>query len=70
MNAPRRLPLARTLRAVAWSFFGVRRGAAHEEDLRHLNPALVIAVGIAAAIALVAALLLLATWVVDSGVAA
>ena len=61
--------LAQTLRAVAWSFFGVRRRADHEEDVRRLNPVLVVAVGLAAALVFVAALLLVVAWVVGSGVA-
>ncbi|MBZ8140285.1 hypothetical protein CLD22_10290 [Rubrivivax gelatinosus] len=69
MNTPRTASLLQTLRAVAWSFFGVRRRADHEEDVRRLNPALVVGVGIAAALVFVIVLLLLVRWVVASGVA-
>ena len=35
-----------TLAAVAWSFFGVRKGANHDADMEKLNPLHVIVVGI------------------------
>ncbi|MEN9760450.1 MAG: hypothetical protein RI906_276 [Pseudomonadota bacterium] len=38
-----------TLRAVAWSFFGVRARKAHEADMVSLNPIHVVIVGIALA---------------------
>lgn len=59
-----------TLCAVAWSFFGVRRGADHADDMAKLNPLYVIAAGIAAAAIFVLALVLLVRWVIASGVAA
>jgi diacylglycerol kinase len=41
---------ARTMKAVLWSFFGVRRGADHEADMR-INPLhLIVAAVIAAAL--------------------
>ena len=61
--------LLQTMRTVAWSFFGVRRRAGHDEDLARLNPLHVIAGGLAGAALFVAALVLLVRWVVDSGVA-
>lgn len=38
-----------TVLAVLWSFFGVRRSAAHEADMKNLKPVHVIVVGILAA---------------------
>ena len=35
-----------TFRAVAWSFFGVRSSAGHDDDLANLKPAYVIAAGV------------------------
>ena len=64
----RRGSFAQTLRAVGWSFFGVRRRADHEQDLAELNPVHVIVVGILAGALFVLGLLLLVRWVVDSGV--
>ena len=59
-----------TLRAVAWSFFGVRRSADHAQDLAKLNPVHVIIAGLVGAALFVVALLMLVSWVVGSGVAA
>ncbi|WP_119352769.1 DUF2970 domain-containing protein [Azohydromonas sediminis] len=59
-----------TLRAVAWSFFGVRRSREYEQDVQKLNPVHVIVAGVMAAAAFVLGLVLLIRWVVGSGVAA
>ncbi|MCI1190688.1 DUF2970 domain-containing protein [Calidifontimicrobium sp. SYSU G02091] len=61
---------AQTLRAVAWSFFGVRRSREYEQDVQKLNPVHVIVAGVLAAAAFVLGLVLLIRWVVGSGVAA
>ena len=59
-----------TLRAVAWSFFGVRRRADWEQDSARLNPVHVIIAGVAGAVLFVLGIVLLVRWVVSSGVAA
>lgn len=56
--------LWRTIVAVAWSFFGVRKGSEYEQDIARLNPFHIIAVGIAACFLFVLALMLLVHWVV------
>jgi hypothetical protein len=61
--------LGQTMRAVAWSFFGVRKGAEHERDIAKLNPVHVIIAGIAGAALFVTALVVLVRWVIASGVA-
>ena len=61
--------LLQTLRAVAWSFFGIRKGSEYREDASRLNPVHVVIAGVAAAGAFVAALIVLVNWVVGSGVA-
>ena len=66
----RRGSFPRTLRAVAWSFFGVRKSAEHEQDLAELNPVHVVVAGVIGAALLVALLVALVRWVVGSGVAA
>ena len=58
-----------TLRAVGWSFFGVRKSAEHEKDLAQLNPLHVVAAGVLGAIVFVVLLMLLVRFVVGSGVA-
>ena len=59
-----------TARAVAWSFFGVRRAVDLERDAQRLNPVHVVVGGVLGAALLVAALVWLVRWVVGSGVAA
>ena len=55
-----------TLSAVLWSFFGVRKGSNHSEDMQKLNPVHVIIVGLLAAAGFVFGLLLLVNYVVGS----
>jgi diacylglycerol kinase len=58
-----------TFRAVAWSFFGVRRAADYERDVKTLNPVHVIIAGVIVALVFIATLVLLVRWVVGSGIA-
>lgn len=58
-----RLSLLRTVRAVAWSFVGLRRGSGLEQDAR-LNPVHVMVVGLVAVFAFVLALVALVHWIV------
>lgn len=66
----RRPSLLRTLLAVVWSFFGVRKSKDLERDLRELNPLHVVVAGLVVAALFVAALIALVQWVIKSGVAA
>lgn len=66
----RPLSFWQTLRTVAWSFFGVRRGVDHERDIAQLNPVHLIIAGVVGALLFVLVLLLLVQWVIGSGVAA
>ena len=66
----RRGSLGRTLLAVAWSFFGVRRSQDLDRDMRELNPVHVIVAGIVAALVFVLVLVGIVRWVIASGVAA
>jgi hypothetical protein len=59
-----------TFRAVAWSFFGIRRSAGHAQDMQKLNPVHVIVAGVISAALFVLLLVLLVRWVIGSGVAA
>ncbi|MFE8647210.1 DUF2970 domain-containing protein [Sphingomonas sp. NCPPB 2930] len=64
MVAPRpRSSFLRTVRAVAWSFLGLRRGSGLEQDAR-LNPVHVMVVGLVAVFAFVLALAALVHWIV------
>jgi hypothetical protein len=67
--AARPLSFVQTMKAVAWSFFGVRRGADYEKDVAQLNPVHVIIAGIIGAVLFVLVLVMLVQWVIGSGIA-
>ena len=67
--AARKGSFIQTLRAVGWSFFGVRRSADYAQDVAKLNPVHVIIAGVIGAAMFVLALVMLVQWVVGSGVA-
>lgn len=56
----------RTLLAVAWSFFGVRKSRDLERDVGELNPVHVVIAGIVAAALFVAVLIAVVSWVTSS----
>ena len=58
-----------TLKAVAWSFFGVRKSGEFEKDVSQLNPVHVVIAAVMGVIALIVGLMLLVNWVLASGVA-
>ncbi|HMO45552.1 MAG TPA: DUF2970 domain-containing protein [Rubrivivax sp.] len=58
-----------TFKAVAWSFFGIRRSSGHAQDVQKLNPVHLIIAGLVSAALFVLVLVLLVRWVVSSGVA-
>ena len=55
--------LGQTMRAVAWSFFGIRRGADHQNDVNQLNPVHIILAGLLSAALFVGLLVLLVRWI-------
>jgi hypothetical protein len=61
--------LLQSFRAVAWSFFGIRRARDYERDVSRLNPVHVVIAGIVGALIFIGALVLVVQWVVSSGVA-
>ena len=65
----RKTRFGQTARAVAWSFFGVRKRADYENDVNRLNPVHVVVAGVAGAALFVLVLVLAVRWVVGSGVA-
>jgi len=54
-----------TMRAVLWSFFGVRKRSGYEQDAEQLNPVHVIIAGVIAAAIFVLILLLVVKIVVS-----
>jgi hypothetical protein len=63
--AGRKLNFFQTLKAVAWGFFGVRKGKGYSEDISSLNPVHLILAGIIAAVVFVVVLVLAAGWFID-----
>lgn len=55
-----------TVKAVAWSFLGVRRSSDFQSDIGRLKPYHVIAVGLIAAVLFVSILMVLVNWAVSS----
>jgi hypothetical protein len=64
----RRGSFGQTVRAVAWSFLGIRRSSGLEEDVKRLNPIHVIVAGVLGALLFVLLLVALVHWVAGSGV--
>jgi hypothetical protein len=59
-----------TMKAVAWSFFGVRKSSDYEKDVSQLNPVHVIIAGVIGVLVFIAVLVVVVNWVIGSGVAA
>jgi hypothetical protein len=67
--AARPASFAQTIKAVAWSFLGIRKRAGYEQDIQKLNPVHVVVAGVLAALLFILTLVLLVRWVVGSGIA-
>jgi len=52
-----------TVKAVAWSFLGVRRSSDFQQDVARLKPYHIIGVGVAAGVLFVLILIALVKWV-------
>ena len=60
------MKLLRAIKAVAWSFIGIRKRSGYEEDLGKLNPVHIIAVALVAVAVFVGGLIALVQWIVKS----
>ena len=67
--AQRKGSFLQTMKAVGWSFFGVRKSAEYEKDVSRLNPVHVVIAGVIGAVLFIIVLVLLVNWVLASGVA-
>jgi hypothetical protein len=56
--------LLRTVKAVLWSFVGLRARTDYEQDVAQLNPVHIVVVGLVSVVVFVGGLILLATWAV------
>jgi hypothetical protein len=64
-TAARNAGFLQTIRAVLWSFFGVRKRSGYEQDASQLNPVVVIIAGVIAAAIFVVTLLVIVRIVVS-----
>ena len=62
--AQRKGSIWRTIKAVSWSFVGLRARGDYEKDVQQLNPVHILVVGLVGVLVFVGGLILLATWVV------
>ena len=62
--AQRKASLGATMKAVLWSFFGVRKKSDYEKDAQQLNPVHVIIAGLIGALIFIATLILIVKSVV------
>jgi hypothetical protein len=53
----------RTVKAVAWSFIGIRKNSGYQDDVSKLNPFHIVVVALVAVALLVGGLVLLVKWV-------
>ena len=56
--------LLQTIKAVAWSFVGIRKNSEYQQDLDKVNPFHVIVVALVGVALFVGGLVLLVNWVV------
>jgi Protein of unknown function (DUF2970) len=66
-NARAKQPAAsfgRSIKMVAWSFFGIRKNSEYQQDLASANPLHIILAAFAGVVILVVALVVLVNWVV------
>ena len=64
LSPVRKMPLWRTVKAIAWSFVGLRARGDYEDDIKNLSPLHIIVVGLAGVFVFVAVLVLLVNWAV------
>lgn len=62
--AQRKASFGATLKAVFWSFFGIRKKSDYEKDAQQLNPVHVIIAGLLGALVFIATLILIVRSVV------
>lgn len=62
-EAPKRAGFVATVRAVLWSFFGVRKRQAYIDDSGSLNPFAVVVAGVLGGAIFVIVLVLIVQWI-------
>ncbi|MEY3953176.1 MAG: hypothetical protein RLZZ397_56 [Pseudomonadota bacterium] len=68
MNAPasNKRSLFRAFVMVAWSFFGIRKGAEHQKDLEAVTPLQIVVVGVVSGLLFVMLLATVVSWIVPN----
>ena len=66
----RKMSFGQTMKAVAWSFFGVRKSVDYQKDVDQLNPLHLAMAAVISAVLFIVVLLLVVNWVLSSGIAA
>ena len=56
--------LARSLKAVAWSFLGIRKNSDYQQDLASVNPIHIVVVAVGGVFIFVVSLMFFVNWVV------
>ncbi len=56
----------RTIKAVAWSFVGLRGRQGYEQDIRSINPLHLVLVGLIGVFVFVGGLIILVNWIVTT----
>lgn len=51
---------------VAWSFFGIRKGAEHQKDLEAVTPLQIVVVGVVSGLLFVMLLATVVSWIVPN----
>ena len=60
------MSVARTIKAVAWSFVGLRSGKEFEKDTQQLNPIHIVIAGFVGVALFIGILLLIVNWAVKA----
>lgn len=63
-DPPSRGAFGQTVRAVAWSFLGIRRAQDHEQDLKRISPVHVVVAGLLGTVLFVVVLIVIVHFVV------
>lgn len=66
MTATRRAGFLATLRAVLWSFIGIRKRQDYQQDASSLNPLAVVVAGLIAGALFIFTLVMIVSWVTAS----
>jgi amino acid transporter len=65
-NNPSKRSFFRAFVMVAWSFFGIRKGAEHQKDLEAVTPLQIVVVGVVSGLLFVMLLATVVSWIVPN----